>query len=1499
MTDLNSRNAFQSGMAGTAAREDAQDEIEALRLEGGVFVGAVRATRMAMAMTDPSLPGNPIVFANQSFLDLSGYELDEVLGQQPYFMNGAGTDPDHARRFREALEQDRDEVLETVQYRKDGSRFVGSLFLSAFKDDNGRTLHHFLSWGDVTRQVDAEAETSSLRETQRRLQESEARHLFLLELSDTLRPLRDPSEVQAATMKLVAEHLDVVRASYFEIDEDHDRCTLTASYERGVPPPPDRTRMSDFAPDMADDYRAGRTFVIEDTELEAPSEPERAAYRAIGVRAAVGVPLLKEGQLLGVFGVHSATRRHWSSSEIQLLEDVADRIWSAVERANAEAALRAREERQVFLLKLSDTLRAEPSAEAVASRALQLLSEEMRVDRCYVGIYRLEEDAGEFPHQVHNGNLPPMPDRVRLSDFPKALEVAVSGTLVIESVEEMRGLSDEDRANIGGLGMRSLIASTLRKGEGNPLWSIVVASARPRVWTQSEILLVDEVTERTWAAVESARAETRIRENEGRYRTLFEAIDSGFCILEMIFDEDGRATDYRFIEANPAFERQSGLVGALGRRIREFAPDLEEHWLERYGSVALTGEPLRIEGEVAPLGRWFDINAFRVGTPEQRRVAVLFNDISGRKQIEVALRASQQQFETLLNQAPLGVYLVDSDFVIRHVNPIAAPVFGDVDGGCVGRDFDEVIHVLWDKDYADEVVGIFRRVLETGEPYITPERAEHRSDRDVVEYYEWRLDRIILQDGQHGVVCYFRDISAQVHARHEIEKGRNAARQSEARLAAAFESVPVGVAVISTDGTVAICNQEFRPFLASGVIPSRDTERGSPWRGWDVDGRPLETKHFPGARALGGESVVPGQEMLYTGDDGREIWTSVSTAPIRDEGGTVTGAVAVISDIDDVKRSADALRESEERFRTLAESIEDVFYITDLDRGELIYLSPGYERIWGRSVASLMANLNSFADTLHPDDLDRYIADKKQQAAGELVTTEYRIICPSGEVRWIYDRSFPITDRGGRRAAGVATDITERKRAEAALAESEERLRLIVESARDYAIFTTDEHDIINDWLPGAQAVFGFSREEAEGQPGAILFTKEDREQREPEKEIETARREGKAPDIRWHVRKGGGRVFIEGQVVPLRHSNGEIHGFLKIGQDITDRQLAEEALRESEARFRQFGEASSDLLWIRNAETLAFEYLSPAFETLYGTPREWVLEANNVKAWAELIHPDDQELALNHLRKLREGVPMTSELRVIRPSDGEVRWIHDSSFPMVDERGIVERIAGIGQDVTDRKRAVELQGTLLAELQHRVRNILALIQSVVRRTLDTSDTAEDYAMHLGGRIAAMARTQAQLTRSAGRRVDLEAMLRDELLSVAAQEEQYWCEGPRVLLAPKAAEVFALAIHELATNAVKYGVFCSAGGQLEISWRAEDRDGEQWLVFSWEESRVKGVRPFKREGFGTELITRRVPYELRGSGSIERRADGIEARIEFPLAEGGSILETGAMEQLK
>ena len=136
--------------------------------------------------------------------------------------------------------------------------------------------------------------------------------------------------------------------------------------------------------------------------------------------------------------------------------------------------------------------------------------------------------------------------------------------------------------------------------------------------------------------------EAALRFSEERYRSLFNSIDEGFCVVEMLFEGNGRPADYRYLETNPAFEKQSGLAGALGRRMRELAPQHEAFWYEAFGKVALTGEPCRFENEAKALKRWFDVFAVRVENPENRKIAILFTDITERKRSEAALKWSEK-----------------------------------------------------------------------------------------------------------------------------------------------------------------------------------------------------------------------------------------------------------------------------------------------------------------------------------------------------------------------------------------------------------------------------------------------------------------------------------------------------------------------------------------------------------------------------------------------------------------------------------------------------------------------------------------------------------------------------------------------------------------------------------------------------------------------------------------------------------------------------------------
>ncbi|MCP1851964.1 MULTISPECIES: CheR family methyltransferase [unclassified Bradyrhizobium] len=243
----------------------------------------------------------------------------------------------------------------------------------------------------------------------------------------------------------------------------------------------------------------------------------------------------------------------------------------------------------------------------------------------------------------------------------------------------------------------------------------------------------------------------------------------------------------------------------------------------------------------------------------------------------------------------------------------------------------------------------------------------------------------------------------------------------------------------------------------------------------------------------------------------------------------------------------------------------------------------------------------------------------------------------------------------------------------------------------------------------------------------------------------------------------------------------------------------------------------------------------------------------------------------------------LASAERELTAPDSGTRYI----VRILPYRSIDNFIAGVVItfiDVTAITRAEERQRLLLAELQHRVRNTLGVVRSIARRSAETSANVEDYASHLDGRLNAFARTQSLVTRDPEGGVDLEYLVVEELLAYNAKEgEQLKVAGPRIRLQPKAAETFALALHELATNALKYGALSDTAGRIDVSWRIDDAADPRQLLFDWRERNGPAVAPPRRRGFGSDLLERTLAFEFKGKSTLEFNPSGLHCTIAIPM----------------
>ncbi|SFB63677.1 PAS domain S-box-containing protein [Rhizobium sp. NFR07] len=534
-------------------------------------------------------------------------------------------------------------------------------------------------------------------------------------------------------------------------------------------------------------------------------------------------------------------------------------------------------------------------------------------------------------------------------------------------------------------------------------------------------------------------------------------------------------------------------------------------------------------------------------------------------------------------------------------------------------------------------------------------------------------------------------------------------------LASVLQNLPLGVGVYGSDGSLIDSNQTLRDYVRLDRLPSRQPAETRLWRGYDEHGRLIGPGDYPGARALRGERVIPGVDFLYAGGDGPERWMRVSAVPFRRDDTESDEAIVVVQDIDDLKRAREEIEAaaakyaSQSRFlEATLSSIPDHVYAFNADR-RFVYANPFMLGLFGLTASEMLGR--TFDDLDYPPELAAHLNDHIDRIFRDAVTVEDEMFfkSPTGHAAYFTYRWGPIfaADGSVELVVGVSRDTSERRSIEEALEKSEARLRAATELV-GLGIYGWDPVTGVLDWDEQLHVMWGLS-------PGDPVDM--------------SVYEAGIHPDDLLGVQEaiaacvdpaGDGRYAIEYRVIGrddgiTRHiaTSGRTEfrsdravSFIGAAIDVSEQRRTEAAVRESEAQFRSFAENSSNLLWIAETKSRAIVYRSAAFSRIWGEPMD---EApDNLDTWMEGVHPDDRSGVLRAFESVMAGEVTQYEYRIVRPKDDAMRWLRDTSFPIRDSRGVITRIGGIAEDLTQEDSR---QVYIVSVTESEARNLARLVR--------------------------------------------------------------------------------------------------------------------------------------------------------------------------------------------
>ncbi|UHC20102.1 PAS domain-containing protein (plasmid) [Methylobacterium currus] len=633
-----------------------------------------------------------------------------------------------------------------------------------------------------------------------------------------------------------------------------------------------------------------------------------------------------------------------------------------------------------------------------------------------------------------------------------------------------------------------------------------------------------------------------------------------------------------------------------------------------------------------------------------------------------------------------------------------------------------------------------------------------------------------------------------------------------------------------------------------------------------------------------GQGSAP-DERWHLRKSGERFWAQGEMMPLKSEDGTVQGFLKILRDRTRQRNEAAERDASALRFRSLVEVSPQVVWFGDA-AGAITYCNAYWYDYTG--LAAGETSEASWLGAIHPDHRERVRAAWLAAARSE---THYEVEFPlrraDGEYRWFLSRGQPVRDGDGRLLSwiGISLDIHGRRQTEEDLRKTQDLLRLAAEATSigifDYNLVTGELG-----WDTRVRALFGLSPdapvsyatflaglhpEDRAGADAAVQVALDPAGSGHFDIEYRTLGLEDGIE--RWIAAKG--QAIVE---------QGRTVRFVGTVRDITARRESEQELREAEERYRLAARATNDAIWDWDLGSDHIRW-NEAVQTLFGYTADEVGPSGSW--WKSHIHPDDRERVKTSIYAVIDGVTehWSDEYRFLR-ADGRYADILDRGFVLRNERGRATRMIGAMLDITARKRAEEHQRLLTGELQHRVKNTLALVQAIASQTLRGATDINEMREAFASRLISLGRAHDILTQASWTAAPIGEVV-EGALSVHrnAGPARIRISGPNVLMAAKPALSLALALHELATNAAKYGALSNERGIVDLRWHVVLAGDESRFSLIWSE---QGGPPIlsapQHKGFGSRLIERSFAAEVGGEVKLTYAPTGLVCRLEASLA---------------